>query len=202
MKRSLPMGLLLAGCALAAGCAAGSGDPVATASAWDTFWNAACDAATGEPSEEDLAPVSHFAQAGIEFDHPSVLRLRRDEKGYPRWTLSRGDVEVELHAPTSELAADDYLGLLAGVLDSDRAKVERLADVPALALCGRTVTPIRLRLTLFGDRHEMTGIDLPAPDGESRFLVFDDVLDDGQGSRTAAAAFRRVLDSLRCTAAR
>jgi len=68
--------------------------------------------------------------------------------------------------------------------------------------CGQHVEPVRLQLTLLDDPHEMKGYDLPAPDGEARFLVFDDALENNQPSAVAAATFAAVTATLRCAAQR
>jgi len=169
--------------------------------AWNTFWTAARDAIAGPPDEKALLERRHFEQAGIAFDYPAPLHVTSDADGDPNWTLTYGDFDLDVYAyAQGNIDAADYLGALESVLGTERANVETSVDTAPVMWCGRKITPVRMRLTLFGDRHDFRGYDLPAPAGETRFLIFDDVLVNGKNSSTAEAAFAAVAASLRCAA--
>lgn len=168
-------------------------------SSWNTFWRAARDAIAGAPDARALAERRRFEAAGISFEYPAPLHLTRDADGDPNWTLTYGDFDLDVYAFALEGPdAGDYLGALESVLGTERANVETPADDEPVTWCGREITPVRMRLTLFGDHHDFRGYDLPAPEGETRFLVFDDVLVNGKRSKTAEVTFAAVAATLRC----
>jgi hypothetical protein len=181
-------------------------DDVTPQSGWDTFWNAASDELAGPPDARALAKMERFDRSGISFDYPAVLRLRRDRKtaddaGDAHWNLSRGDFELDLHDASDAFSADAYFEMLGSLFDDERGDVEGPEPGIEVTWCGRTIRAVRLRVTMFGDRHEMLGFGLPAPEGRSRVLLFDDVIVDGAGSTTASATFAAVDRSIRCAAA-
>lgn len=192
--RRIAMSLVVA--SLAA-CARATDQEPKQDSLWNTFWSAARDYAAGPPDAKALSGRRRFEQAGISFEYPAPLRATVGSDG-DDWTLTYGDFDLELHAPQVEMSADDYVGTLAAVFDNGRAHVEKLDGLP-VTWCGHDITPVHVRFTMFGDRHDMRGYDLPAPKGESRFLVFDDVLVDGMSSTVADAAFVIVAATLRCS---
>jgi hypothetical protein len=170
-------------------------------SSWNIFWRAARDAIAGAPAASALTERRRFEAAGISFEYPALLHLTRDADGDPNWTLTYGDFDLDVYAFAQEgTDAGAYLGALESVLGTERANVETPADGEPVTWCGRQITPVRMRLTLFGDRHDFRGYDLPAPAGETRFLVFDDVLENGKYSRAAEATFTAVAATLRCSA--
>jgi hypothetical protein len=171
-------------------------------SSWNTFWRAARDAIAGAPDARALSERRRFEAAGISFEYPAPLHLTRDADGDPNWTLTYGDFDLDVYAFAQEgTDAGAYLGALESVLGTERANVETPADGESVTWCGRAITPVRMRLTLFGDRHDFRGYDLPAPAGETRFLIFDDVLVNGKRSKTAEVTFAAVAATLRCAAA-
>jgi|GEM_PF-3350279 len=190
---SLPVVVALVACSTKAADEAPRND-----SAWNTFWSAARDYAAGPPTAKALGERRHFEQAGIAFDYPAPLRMAVGNDG-DKWTLTYGDFDLELHAPKVEMGSGDYIGLLADVLDSERARVEALAGM-AVTWCGQEIKPVHMRFTMFGDRHDMRGYDMPAPDGEARFIVFDDVLVDGKSSAVSEAAFALLASTIQCKA--
>ena len=171
-------------------------------SSWNIFWRAARDAIAGAPAASALSERRRFEAAGISFEYPAPLHLACDADGDPNWTLTYGDFDLDVYAFAQEgTDAGAYLGALESVLGTERAKVETPADGEPVSWCGREITPVRMRLTLFGDRHDFRGYDLPAPAGETRFLIFDDVLVNGKRSQTAEVTFAAVAATLRCAAA-
>jgi len=166
-----------------------------------TLWNAFWDELAGKPDARALSERRHFNQAGISFDYPAALHVERDSKG-DLWRLGYGDFELEVHesahAAVSAAALFDGLSEVFG----HRAQPGTAAAGDVVEFCGQHVEPVRLQLTLLDDPHEMKGYDLPAPDGEARFLVFDDALENNQPSAVAAATFAAVTATLRCAAQR
>jgi len=171
-------------------------------SRWNIFWQAMRDALAGAPDASALAERRRFEAAGITFEYPAPLHLTSDPDGDPNWTLTYGDFDLDVYAFAHESPnSADYLGALESVLGTERANVETPSDGEPVTWCGRRITPVRMRLTLFGDRHDFRGYDLPAPAGETRFLIFDDVLEHGKRSQIAEATFVAVAATLRCSAA-
>lgn len=190
MRRVLVVALLAT---TLAGCDANSGAGISARTAWDLL--------RGDPSEEALAPSSRFEGAGIAFDYPSVLRLREvvDEDGDRSWSFEHGMFELELSERKVPLRAADFLGLLGGMFEGGRSIDAKPLDAGRTEIiCGHTLTAARLRLKLAGDWSELQGFDLPAPEGESRMLVFDDEPGGEHPSAVARATWQRVIGSLRC----
>ncbi|WP_257388267.1 hypothetical protein [Tahibacter caeni] len=168
-------------------------------SGWSTFWGSFVDEVVGAPRAEALQAKARFAEAGIAFDYPAVLRVTYDAED-SRWRLWRGDFEFEVHAGSySESHAQTLLEMMGSVLHrGDTPAVPEAAA--ALHLCGRDVPGWRVRLHFLGDIHDYLAYDLPLGDGDSRLFLFDDVVRDGKPSATHAAAFDAWRGSLRCTA--
>jgi len=152
---------------------------------------------TKNMDEASLRDRAHFEEAGVAFDYPAALRVMRDEDGHPWWTLTRGDFKLDVYAPPH--IGVGALDVLVERYGDDRHEVERVRGEPVL-WCGREFQPVHIRLTVFGNRREMRGYDLPAPAGETRFLIFDDVLVNGKRSKTAEVTFAAVAATLRCSA--
>ena len=169
-------------------------------SRWNIFWQAMRDAVAGAPDASSLAERRRFEGAGITFEYPAPLHLTRDPDGDQNWTLTYGDFDLDVYAYAhASPGSADYLAALESVLGTERANVETPADGESVTWCGREIKPVRMRLTLLGDRHDFRGYDLPAPEGETRFLIFDDVLEHGKRSQTADATFAAVAATLRCS---
>ena len=167
-------------------------------SAWGTFIGAFSDELRGAPSAESLKKTRRFDQAGVAFDYPAVLRLTVDTDSYPSWTLTHGDLDLEVHAPDSDFASRDYLVSLADAFDSEGAPSEGPESGVTVIWCGASITAVRVRLSILGDRHELLGFDLPGAVDGNRFVIFDDMLVDGRWSNTAQAAFEELSNSIRC----
>ena len=166
------------------------------------MWNSAADELRGAPSAEALQKSAHFADGGVAFDYPTVLRERVDidDDGDRSWNFEYGMYTLEVHHSRGEMAAADYLGALGELFaGGERLDAEPLAQGEPRELCGARRTPARVRLKLMGDWSEMQAFDLPAPKGESRLLIFDDELVSGAPSALGRATFERVLSTLRCT---
>ncbi len=107
--------------------ACGSGDSqeqeIESDSLWDTFFGAMSDELAGEPSAEELAELEHFDQAGITFDYPALLRLRRDSDGDAQWAMTRGDFEMEVYAQAVDMTAADYLAFFAETMGGMKRQV-------------------------------------------------------------------------------
>lgn len=201
-KRSAPRALLACAAVLAAGCSDGSKQQAEPAieqeSMWGIFWAAFSDELAGQPSDDDLKAAARFEQAGIAFEHPALLRVRSDDDvETPTWSLSRGDFELELHAPKGDVSADDYIGLLAEMAGGDDA-IDYAEKTHPVDWCGRRIEATEVSFELFGDVHVFTGFDLPAPEGESRYLVFDDVLIGGQPSKVFTRTLEMMKTSVTC----
>lgn len=189
MRRAAPL-LLLA----LAGCGTPEGEIV---------WNSAVDELRGPPSEVALRQSARFVGGGLSFDYPAVLRLRPDfdPDGDRSWKLEYGMFTLEVRALRSPLSADDLLGTFESTFaGGDSFHAEARSSGEPIMLCGQPRTPVTLRLRMMGDWSRMTAIDLPAPEGESRMLVFDDELVAGEPSALGQATFDRVTRSLACTA--
>lgn len=183
----------------AAGTTASAADYPAD-SGWNTFWGSFVDEIVGAPGAEALKPTARFAEAGIAFDYPSLLRVTRRTDD-SRWRLWRGDFEFEVHVGRyTEGHARNLLELMGGALHRGDTPAVPEAAAP-LRLCDREVAGWRVRLHFLGDTHEYLAYDLPLADGDSRLFLFDDVVRDGKLSLTHTAAFDAWRGSLRCTAA-
>jgi hypothetical protein len=193
--------VVAAGVCAIAGAAESTAEKPTRQSRWNIFWQAMRDAVAGAPDASALAERRRFDAAGITFEYPAPLHLTRDPDGDPNWTLTYGDFDLDVYAYAhASPDSADYLAALESVLGTERAHVETPADGETVTWCGREIKPVRMRLTLFGDRHDFRGYDLPAPAGETRFLIFDDVLENGKLSKTAEATFAAVAATLRCSA--
>lgn len=198
---------ILASCvALAlAGCGGGESNDAAKSTespgAAHIMWHTFVDVLGGEPDAEELAPRADFEAAGIGFQHPSLLRRSHEqqEDGNRSWSFEHGMFELQLYAPKFALRGEDYLAMLGGIFEGGRT-MDAEAPGPGRTetLCGHRITATRLRIKIMGDWSEQQAFDLPAPDGESRLLIFDDEPVDGRPSAVAAATWTAVLDSLRC----
>lgn len=188
-RLALPAVALLA----LAGCGRNSSGGIFFHTAWDLLW--------GEPDAEALAPSRRFAEAGIAFDYPALLRRREetDDDGSRSWSLEHGMFELELSARRDGVTAEDLLGTLGGMFEGGRS-LDAEGPMPGrvATLCGQRLTALRLRLKIAGDWSELEGFDLPAPAGESRLLLFDDEPVGDRPSAVARATYERVLGSLRC----
>ena len=176
-----------------AGCDANSSAGIVTRTAWDLLW--------GDPSAEALAENAHFEGGGIAFDYPAVLRLRKktDEDGDRSWSFEHGMFELEVSARQDDLRVADFLGLLGEMFAGGRSIDSKPIDAGRTeTLCGHRLTATRLRMKMAGDWSELQGFDLPAPAGESRFLIFDDEPGGNHPSAVARATWERVIASLRC----
>lgn len=184
---------------LAVGTTASAADYPAD-SGWSTFWGSFVDEIVGAPGAEALQPTARFAEAGIAFDYPAVLRVTHRAED-SRWRLWRGDFEFEVHAGRYTAGhAQNLLGIMGSVLHRGDTPAVPEAATP-LRLCGRDVAGWRVRLHFLGDTHDYLVYDLPLADGDSRLFLFDDVVRDGKLSLTHAAVFDAWRGSLRCTAA-
>jgi hypothetical protein len=177
----------------------GGGSKLKSGTFVDTFLTAAVDAIAGPPDETSLQELRSFKHAGIAFQYPAALHvtLEQGDEGSARWKFGRGDFELELDASLGVSHARDYLRAFAGLLADEKANSEWIDD-PAVTWCGHEILPSHLRVTLFGDRHDMRAFDLPAPEGETRFVIFEDVLADGRLSKLATAAYATFTKSLQC----
>lgn len=162
------------------------------------FFNAMFDEMRGPPSAEALARRVAFAQGGVRFQHPEPLRVRVDRDPYPSWSLERGDFELELHTPDSEIAVADYLGILAETLGASDEDAEGPLDGREVSWCGQKVTGVLYRFKFLGDPHIFEGFDLPPTREGPRFLVFNDIRKKGGWSDTAQATFAAIDASIEC----
>ena len=178
------------GCALTA---AAVEEEIPAQSEWEIFLFAMLDTFPGPPSEERLAVGKTFSQAGVSFDYPALLRLRRGDDCEHCWNLSHGDFELELAAGNSDLTAALLLEFMADFADG-----EILAG-PSVQWCGAALTSVRIRVELFGDLYQMEGIDLPSAEDRKRYLIFSGTEVKDQWSPTARAAFKMVDQSIACT---
>lgn len=160
------------------------------------------DELRGAPAAEDLQATAHFDEAGIAFDYPAVLRKRveNSEFGGRTWALEYGMFTLELYAPAYAKSSEEYLGMLADLLDVGGRSIDAVPPEPGrtATLCGEELVATRIRVKIMGDWSQMEGFDLPSPEGTARLLIFDGELVRGQPSRLAQATYDRVLGSLRC----
>ena len=162
------------------------------------FFNAMFDEIRGPPSAEALAKRVEFAQGGVRFQRPEPLRVRVDRDPYASWSLERGDFELELHAPDSEITAADYLGILAETLGAKDDDAEGPLDGRKVRWCGQEVTGVLYRFKFLGDAHVFEGFDLPPTREGPRFLVFNDLRKKDDWSETAQATFAAIDASIEC----
>lgn len=197
---SLLIGAALTGC----GEKAPAGDYPAS-STWNTFWGAFVDELAGEPGVEALKEKATFAQAGIRFDYPAVLRVQREEDG-KGWRLWRGDVELVVtpqewdDTQTTEQAVQDTIDSLALLQDilSKREPQAPPSVQQTVHWCGRDVPGVAMRAKFVGDLHDFLEFKLPLGDSRAVSLSFEDVAAGGKSSRTLLATLAMVKDSLRC----
>lgn len=183
---------------LAAGTPARAADYPAD-SGWSTFWGSFVDEIVGAPGAEALKPTARFAEAGIAFDYPAVLRVNYVAAD-TRWRFWRGDFEFEVHTGAyTEAHARTLLGMMGSMRHRGDTPAVPEAAAP-LRLCGRDVAGWRVRVHFLGDTHEYLAYDLPLAGGDSRLFLFDDVIRDGKRSLTQAATFDAWRGSLRCMA--
>lgn len=181
--------------------ACSSGEPsnaVEDSSLTGIFFNAMFDEMRGPPSAEALAKRAAFVQAGIRFQYPEPLRVRIDRDPYPSWSLERGDFELELHTPDSEIAAADYLDILAETLGGKDDNAEGPLEGRKVSWCGQEVTGVLYRFKFLGDPHIFEGFDLPPTSEGPRFLVFNDIRKKEDWSDTARATFAAIDTSIEC----
>lgn len=178
-------------------------------SGWSTFWGAFVDELTGEPGDAALKEKASFAQAGIRFDYPAVLRVQREEDGQG-WRLWRGDVELVVKplewddAQTPEQAMQgtiDSLALLQDIL-SKRDPQPPPSVQQTAHWCGRNVAGVAMRAHFVGDLHDFLEFKLPLGEGKAVSLSFEDIAAGGKSSRTLLATLAMVKDSLRCVDAK
>lgn len=164
------------------------------------MWNSAMDELRGAPSAARLSESAHFAQDGIAFDYPAVLRLREETDDDGReWNFEYGLYTLELYAPRHAITAEAYLGALGEVLGGGRSIDARALEAGTpVTLCGAPRTPWRIDVKLMGDWSRLEAFDLPAPRGESRLLIFDDELPTPAGTPLGRATRERVLATLAC----
>lgn len=169
-------------------------------SAWGTFWGAFVDELIGPPDAAALQPRARFAEAGIVFEYPAVLRVNVDTED-PEWRFWRGDFELQMR-PMSTYDPDHantLLSLMGGVLQRKDATPATPQPAPTLRLCDRDVAGLGLRVEFLGDTHEFLAYDLPLADGESRLFLFDDLLRDGKPSAAREATLQAIVQTLRCS---
>ena len=162
------------------------------------FFNAMFDEMRGPPNAEALAKRVEFAQGGVRFQRPEPLRVRVDRDPYPSWSLERGDFELELHTPDSEIAAADYLGVLVETIASDDAEVDGPLEGRKVRWCGQEVVGVLYRFDFLGDPRIYEGFDLPPTRDGPRFLVFNDIRRKDDWSETALATFAAIEASIEC----
>ena len=164
------------------------------------WWEAFVDALRGEPGPKELARTERFSGGGVSFDVPAVLRRQvQGEERSREWSFSRGSFELELHDVEGRFEVADLLGTLVDAMGGGpRIKAEGPEPGRKVTLCGREVESVRARLQALGDWTVYEGFDLPAPEGRTRWLMFEDEPVKGQPSATARATYAAVLGSLRC----
>lgn len=184
---------------LLAACSSGdSSNAAEDSSLAGVFFNAMFDEMRGPPSAEALARRVAFAQGGVRFQHPEPLRVRVDRDPYPSWSLERGDFELELHTPDSEIAAADYLGFLFDAIASDDEKAEGPLEGRTVRWCGQEVTGVLYRFDFLGEPRIYEGFDLPPTRQGPRFLIFNDIRKKTDWSPTAQATFAAIDASIEC----
>lgn len=180
-------------------------DDYPASSTWGTFWGAFFDELTGESSEEALKEKATFAQAGIRFDYPAVLRGQRDEER-DCWRLWRGDAELEIcridwdESETHEHVAQNTIETLTA-LQQILSKGDPLpppAVQQTVPWCGQPVSGVAMRARLLGDLHDFLEFRLRLERGKGVSLSFEDIAVDGKSSRTREAMLAMVKGSLRC----
>lgn len=181
--------------------ACSSGEPSSAAedsSLAGVFLNAMFDEMRGPPSSDALAKRVAFAQGGVRFQRPEPLRVRVERDPYPSWSLERGDFELELHTPDSEITVADYLGFLVDAIASDDAEAEGPLEGRTVHWCGQEVTGVLYRFEFLGDARIYEGFDLPPTRIGPRFLVFNDIRKKTDWSETAQATFAALDASITC----
>lgn len=176
-------------------------------STWGTFWGAFFDELTGEASDEALKEKAVFAEAGIRFDYPAVLRGQRDEER-DCWRLWRGDAELEIcridwdEAETPEQVASNTVETQTALQEilSKGAPLPPPSVQQTVQWCGQPVSGVAMRARLLGDLHDFLEFKLRLGRGKGVSLSFEDIAVDGKSSRTREAMLAMVKDSLVCVA--
>lgn len=182
-----------------AGCGGGHQDAeIERSSIWDTFSGALSDELRGEPSAESLRKTQGFSRAGVSFQYPSLLRVRVEEDSYPSWSFSRGEFEFELHTPDSTVNAEGYLKALATMFDAVEPSSRAKGLPNRVEWCGKSIVAVVAHVKILGDHYRYQGFDLPDGDSGPRFLIFNDMLQNGHWSATAQASFAAVSASIEC----
>lgn len=189
----------MAGLGLLAACSSGQdGNAAGDASLPRTFFGAMFDEMRGPPGADALAEHVRFSQAGIHFDYPKPLRLSVDRDHYTTWALERGDFELELHVPDSDIHAEDYLDGLVEILANKDHPVEGPLQGRTVRWCGQETTGRLYRFEFLGDPRIYEGFELPATRAGTRFLIFDDIPRNGDWTDTGKATFASVDASIEC----
>jgi len=144
---------------------------------------------------ETSIPRAHFEHAGLAFDYPAGMSVSLDDDA-PRWVLTHGDFMLHVGAPSYAAGSENFLSLF--LIGSDNSTLDILADAQ-VTWCGRKISPIHWRITIERYRHDLKAYDLPSPESEARFLVFDDILVDGRPSPIAEATLAAIAATLRCS---
>lgn len=202
--RKIVSSLLLATAVVLAG-PESRADEYPPSSAWSTFWGAFFDQLTGESSDAELHEKAQFAEAGIRFDYPAVLRGQRDE-ARDCWRLWRGDAELEIcridwdESESPEQVAQHTIETLA-TLQEILSKGDPLPPPSVqqtVPWCGQTVAGVAMRARLLGDLHDFLEFKLRLGRGKGVSLSFEDIAVDGKSSRTREATLAMVKGSLVC----
>lgn len=165
------------------------------------FFDAMADELAGAPSEQALRETARFDHGGIRFDYPKPLRISADSSGYPSYSISRGDIEVDVHFPDFEHSATDYLDNLVDVLGANDEQREGPLTGRTVHWCGQEVTGVVYRFHFMGDAQIYEGFDLPAGSQGSRFIVFGDMPDQGfEWTPAALTTFDVIGAKLNCGA--
>ena len=182
-----------------AACSSGQDSNVADdASLTRTFFGAMFDEMRGPPGAAALAERVRFSQSGVHFDYPKPLRLSVDRDHYTTWALERGDFELELHVPDSEIHAEDYLDGLVDIIADKDHPVEGPLQGRSVHWCGQDITGRLYRFDFLGDPRIYEAFELPPTRVGPRFLVFDDIPRSGDWTDTGKATFAAVDASINC----
>lgn len=203
MRNRLPS--LFVAFVLFAGAGEGRAEDYPASSTWGTFWGAFVDELRGEASEEALKQKATFAQAGIRFDYPAVLRGQRDEER-DCWRLWRGDAELEIcridwdEAETPEQVTQNSVATLTALQEilSKGDPLPPPSVQQTVQWCGQPVSGVAMRARLLGDLHDFLEFKLRLQRGKGVSLSFEDIAVDGKSSRTREATLAMVKGSLVC----
>lgn len=198
MRRAAIASMLLIAACSSNESSSGSAQAAEDSSLSGVFFNAMVDELRGPPSADALSQRVEFDQGGVRFLRPQPLRVRVDRDPYPTWSLERGDFELELHTPDSDIAVADYLGILADTLGASDGEAQGPLAGRSVHWCGQNVTGVLYRFEFLGDPHVFEGFDLPPTRLGTRFLVFGDIRKTSDWSETAQAAFAALDASIAC----